>query len=173
MAMAPPPASVIRLRVTDLSVATFTTYAEALEPDHAQMKLYEMGTLTRLPGELLGDILRRTGGVYEVEFSLAPDFRRDIWEAAELTSDAELREVAERSAVPVSLDHLRHLDPLTRIVLGAHLWLTPAESEQLGRPGLELPPDPRTTVFGGRGHRPRRPGGSDRAERPAASTHLA
>ena len=104
-------------------MATFTTYAEALEPDHAQMKLYEMGTLTRLPGELLGDILRRTGGVYGVEFPLTPDFRRDIREAAELTSDAELREIAERSAVPVSLQHLRHLDPLTRIVLGARLWL--------------------------------------------------
>jgi hypothetical protein len=115
-------------------VATFTTYAEALEPDHAQMKLYEMGTLT------LGDILRRTGGVYGVEFPLTPEFRRDIREAAELASDAELREIAERSAVPVSLEHLRHLDPLTRIVLGARLWLTPAESERLGRPRLELPP---------------------------------
>jgi hypothetical protein len=114
-------------------VATFTTYAEALEPDHAQMKLYEMGTLTRLPGELLGDILRRTGGVYGAEFPLTPDFRRDIREAAELTADAELREIAERSAVPVSLEHLRHLDPLTRIVLGARLWLTPAERERLGR----------------------------------------
>jgi hypothetical protein len=98
------------------------------------MKLYEMGTLTRLPGELLGDILRRTGGVYGVEFPLTPDFRRDIREAAELTSDAELREIAERSAVPVRLEHLRHLDPLTRIVLGARLWLTPAESERLRRP---------------------------------------
>ena len=128
-------------------MATFTTYAEALEPDHAQMKLYEMGTLTRLPGELLGDILRRTGGVYEVALCLTPDFRRDIREAADLTSDTELWEIAERSAVPVSLDHLRHLDPLTRIVLGARLWLTAAESEQLGRPGLELPLDPRTTVL--------------------------
>lgn len=128
-------------------MATFTTYAEALEPDHTQMKLYEMGTLTRLPGELLGDILRRTGGVYGVEFPLTPEFRRDIREAAELTSDGELREIAERSAVPVSLEHLRHLDPLTRIVLGARLWLTPAESERLGRPRLELPPDPRTTVL--------------------------
>ena len=106
-----------------------------------------MGTLTRLPGELLGDILRGTGGVYEVAFPLAPDFRRDIREAAELTSDAELRGIAELSAVPVSLEHLRHLDPETRIVLGARLQLTPAESERLGRPRLELPPDPRTTVL--------------------------
>ena len=111
------------------------------------MKLYEMGTLTRLPGELLGDILRRTGGVYEIEFPLTPDFRRDIREAAQLTADAELREIAERSAVPVSLEHLRQLDPLTRIVFGAQLWLTPAESERLGLPRLELPLDPRTTVL--------------------------
>jgi hypothetical protein len=111
------------------------------------MKLYEMGTLTRLPGELLGDILRRTGGVYEIELPLTPEFRRDIQQAAELTADAELREIAERSAVPVSLEHLRQLDPLTRIVLGAQLWLTPAESERLGRPQPELPLEPRTTVL--------------------------
>ena len=128
-------------------MATFTTYAEPLEPGHAQMKLYEMGTLTRLPGELLGDILRRTGGVYEVAFPLAPEFRTDIREAAELTSDAELARIAGLSAVPVSLEHLRHLDPRTRIVLGAQLELTPAEGERLGRPPLELPPDPRTTVL--------------------------
>ena len=133
--------------MTDLSVATFTTYAEPLEPGHAQMKLYEMGTLARLPGELLGDILRRTGGVYEIAFPLTPEFRKDIREAAELTADVELREIAECPAVPVSLEHLRHLDPLTRIVLGARLWLTPAESERLGRPRLELPADPRTTVL--------------------------
>ena len=111
------------------------------------MKLYEMGTLARLPGELLGDILRRTGGVYEIAFPLTPEFRKDIREAAELTADVELREIAECPAVPVSLEHLRHLDPLTRIVLGARLWLTPAESERLGRPRLELPVDPRTTVL--------------------------
>jgi hypothetical protein len=128
-------------------VATFTTYAEPLEPDHPQMKLYEMGTLTRLPGELLGDMLRRTGGVYEIAFPLAPEFRRDIRQAADLTADAELREIAELSAVPVSLAHLRPLALETRIVLGARLHLTPAESEQLGRPPLELPPDPRTTVL--------------------------
>jgi len=111
------------------------------------MKLYEMGTLSRLPGELLGDILRRTGGVYEIEFPLTPDFRREIREAAELTADVELREIAERPAVPVSLEHLRQMDPLTRIVFGAQLWLTPAESERLGCPRLELPLDPRTTVL--------------------------
>jgi hypothetical protein len=100
---------------------------------------------------LLGDILRRTGGVYEIAFPLEPDFRRDIREAAELTSDADLREIAELSAVRVSLAHLRHLAPETRIVLGARLHLTPTESERLGRPPLELPPDPRTTVLVDRG----------------------
>jgi hypothetical protein len=141
-------------------VATFTTFAEPLEPDHAQMKLYEIGTLTRLPGELLGDILRRTGGVYEVAFPLAPEFREDIRQAAELTSDQELRAIAGRSEVPVSLAHLRHLDPQTRIVLGARLWLTPAESERLGRPRLELPPDPRTTVLVDGGATPDVPAGA-------------
>jgi hypothetical protein len=43
--------------------------------------------------------------------------------------------------VPVSLEHLRHVDPRTRIVVGYRLDVTPAESPRL-RNRLALPPDP-------------------------------
>jgi hypothetical protein len=128
-------------------VASFTTYAEILTADHAQAKLYEVGTLKRPPGVVLDDILRRNGGAYETTVHLSPKFREEIREVAELTSDEQLRRIADLSEVPVSLEHLRHLDPQTRIVLGAGLDVTPQESERLGRPRLELPPDPKTTVL--------------------------
>jgi hypothetical protein len=47
--------------------------------------------------------------------------------------------------VPVSLEHLRHVDPQTRIAVGYRLDVTPAESPQLRR-RLPLPPDPRITL---------------------------
>src|ERR1700761_5370088 len=119
-----------------------------------------MGTLTRPPGELLGDILRRTGGVYEVMLPLVPGFSRNVQEAAELTSDAEPGRIAGLSGVPVSLELLRHLGPETRIVLGARLQLTPAESERLDRPRPDLPPDPRTTVLVDGGTTPDAPTGA-------------
>jgi hypothetical protein len=37
--------------------------------------------------------------------------RDDLREVAELTSDEDLRRIADLSEVPVPLGHLRHLDP--------------------------------------------------------------
>ena len=47
--------------------------------------------------------------------------------------------------MPVSLEHLRHLDPATRIVVGYRLDVTPAESPRLRR-RLALAPDPGITL---------------------------
>jgi hypothetical protein len=47
--------------------------------------------------------------------------------------------------VPVSLEHLRHADPQTRIVVGYRLDVTPAESPRLRR-RLAFPPDPEITL---------------------------
>jgi hypothetical protein len=97
------------------------------------------------PGVVLGDILRRTGGVYETTTRLNPKFREDIRAIAELASDDELLRIAELPEVPVSLEHLRHVDPPTRIVVGYRLNVSPAESPRLRR-RLALPPDPRITL---------------------------
>jgi hypothetical protein len=137
-------------------MATFRTYAEVLRPDHPMMKNYKRAIMWRSsryrpagieqdmrtePGVVLGDVLQRTGGVFETTTRLTPKFREDIREIAELTSDDELLRVSELPEVPVSLDHLRHADPLTRILIGYRLDITPAESPRLRR-RMALPPDP-------------------------------
>ena len=141
-------------------VATFRTYAEILRPDHPMMKIRNATTTWRPsryrpagieqamraePGAVLADVLQRTGGAYETTTRLTPKFREDIREIAELTSDDELLRIAELPGVPVSLEHLRHVDLQTRIVVGYRLDVTPAESPRLRR-RLALPPDPRITL---------------------------
>ena len=141
-------------------MATFRTYAEVLSPNHPMMKNHKAASTWRPsryrpsgieqamraePGVVLGDVLRQTAGAYETTTRLMPKFRQDIREIAELTSDDELRRIAELPEVPVSLGHLRHVDPQTRILVGYRLDVSPAESPRLRR-RLALPPDPRITL---------------------------
>jgi hypothetical protein len=141
-------------------MATFSTYAEVLRPDHPMVKNYKAVLTWRPsrfrpaeleqdmrvePGVLLGDLLRQSGGAYKTTTQLTPKFREDIHEIAELTSDDQLLRTAGLPEVPVALEHLRHLDPQTRIVVGYRLDVTPAESRRLRR-RLALPPDPRITL---------------------------
>jgi hypothetical protein len=141
-------------------MATFRTYAEALRPDHPLMKIHNRALTWRPsryrpaglerdmraePGAVLGDVIQRTGGVYETTTRMTPKFREDIREIAVLTADAQLLAVAEAAGVPVSLEHLRHVDLHTRILIGYRLDVTPAESPRLRR-RLVLPPDPEITL---------------------------
>jgi hypothetical protein len=141
-------------------MATFRTYAEVLGPDHPMMKNYKVAITWRPsryrpaeivqdmraePGVVLGDVLQRTGGAYETATRLTPKSREDIREIAELTPDDQLLRIAELPEVPVSLEHLRHVDPQTRIVVGYRLDVTPAESPRLRR-RLALAPDPGITL---------------------------
>lgn len=104
-------------------MAIFRAYAKVLEPDDPGMRIYEAGlrSCPGQPGHLLGDVLQRTGGAYQTSTPLTPQLRDDIREVAELTSDADLLAVAEFTEVPVSLEHLRGLDPQTRIIIRASL----------------------------------------------------
>jgi hypothetical protein len=141
-------------------MATFRTYAEILRPDHPMMKNHTRAIAWRPsrhrpvgieqdmraePGVVLGDVLQRTGGAYETTTRLTPKSREDIREIAELASDDELLAVSELPEVPVSLEHLRHMDPRTRILVGYRLDVTPAESPRLRR-RLAFPPDPGITL---------------------------
>jgi len=141
-------------------MATFRTYAEILRPDHPMMRNYQAAhtwrpsryrpagiesALRTEPGAVLADVLRQSGGAYETTTRLLPKFRDDIAEIAELASDHRLRAIAELAEVPVSLEHLRQVDPRTRIVVGYRLDVTPAESPRLRR-RLALPPDPSMTL---------------------------
>ena len=114
-------------------MATFRAYAKVLEPDDPTMRIYEAG-LRACPGEPgmpLAEVLRRSGGVYQTTTPLMAHMRDDIREVAELTSDAELLKIAELTEVPVSLEHMRGLDPQTRIVIRSELSYEGDEASQV------------------------------------------
>ena len=123
-------------------MAIFRAYAKVLEPGDPAMQIYEAGlrTCPGQPGLSLADVLRRTGGLYETTAPLLPEFRDDIREVAELTSDPELLAIAELAEVPVSLDHLRGLDPQTRIVIRTELCYEADEGAQVSRARKHRPP---------------------------------
>jgi hypothetical protein len=116
-------------------VAIFCAFAKVLEADDPSMRLYEAG-LRQCPGPpglVLGEVLRRTGGVYQTTTPLVPRLRDDIREVAELTSDAALLAIAELTEVPVSLEHLRGLDPQTRIIIHIELRYEADEGARVSR----------------------------------------
>jgi hypothetical protein len=122
-------------------MAIFQVYAKVLEPDDPSMRIYEAGLrpCPGPPGLLLADVLRRTGGVYATTTPLSPRLRDDIREIAELTSDAELLAIANLTEVPVSLEHLRDLDPQTRIIIRIELRYEPDERARLSTPTERRP----------------------------------
>jgi hypothetical protein len=116
-------------------MAVFRAYAKALEPGDPAMRVYGAGlrACPGPPGLVLADVLRRTGGVYETTTPLPPQFRDDIREVAELTSDPELLAIADLSEVPVPLGHLRGLDPQTRIIIRTELCYEADEGARVSR----------------------------------------
>jgi hypothetical protein len=136
-------------------MATFRAYAKVLEHDDPSMRLYEAG-LRACPGEpglVLAEVLRRAGGNYETVTELSPLLRDDMREVAELTADTRLRAIAELSQVPVSLEHLRGLDPQTRIIIRCELCYEGDEGAQLSsvrapRPALATITPDGTVVAG-------------------------
>jgi hypothetical protein len=122
-------------------MAIFRAYAKVLEPGDPAMRIYEAGlrTCPGRPGLVLADVLRGTGGVYETTTSLVPQFRDDIREVAELTSDPELLAIADLTEVPVPLGHLRGLDPQTRIVIRAELHYEADEATRVSRASKHRP----------------------------------
>ncbi|HEY1324263.1 MAG TPA: hypothetical protein VGF32_28660 [Streptosporangiaceae bacterium] len=122
-------------------MAIFRAYAKVLESGDPEMRIYEAGlrTCPGQPGLVLADVLRRTGGVYETMTPLLPQFRGEIREVAELTSDPELLAIADLTEVPVPLDHLRGLDPQTRIIIRTELCYEAQEGAQVSRAGEHRP----------------------------------
>jgi hypothetical protein len=116
-------------------MAIFRAYAKVLEPGDPAARIYEVGlrTCPGQPGLVLADVLRRTGGVYETTTTLSPQLRDAIREVAELTSDPDLRAIADLTEVPVPLEHLRGLDPQTRVVISAELRYQADEGARVSR----------------------------------------
>ena len=109
--------------------------------------MYKKGIQRQLPGVVLADVLKRTGGVYETVTPLTAKFRGDIRAAAELTSDDQLLAIAELAEAPVSLDNCRQLDPRTRIAMFSRLDISPAETPRWRRiPPGGIPATPRPEI---------------------------
>jgi hypothetical protein len=132
-----------------IQMATFSTYAEVLTPDHPLMKPGRAVAGGGPPGIVLADILRRTGGAHETTTPLTEEFRGYIRAAAELTSDDELLRIAELPEVPVSLENCRQLGPQTRIAMFCRLDVSPAETPRWRRiPPGGIPATPRSGIDG-------------------------
>jgi len=126
-------------------MATFSTYAAALTPDHPLVWLGRR--MNRTPGVVLADILKQTGGAYDTTTPMTETFRGYIREVAELTSDEELFGIAELPKAPVSLENCRHLDPQTRIVMFCRLDVSPGETPRWRRiPPGGIPTTPRSDL---------------------------
>ncbi|MGH6656674.1 MAG: hypothetical protein ACRDVE_15900 [Actinocrinis sp.] len=110
-------------------MAFFRVYAMVLEPDDPATRIWEAGfsTCPGQPGQVLADVLRRTGGVYETTAPVPPHMRAEIRAVAELTSDTELLAIADLTEVPVSLEHLRGISPQTRITIRTEFRFETAE----------------------------------------------
>lgn len=105
----------------------FSTYAEVLTSDHPMAQAHARG-IKKNPGALLQDILRETGGRYEVTVEMPLKFRDDIRRMASLTSNSQLAALADQAEVKISLEHLREHDPrTTRIVYGCRLDREPED----------------------------------------------
>ena len=129
-------------------MARFHTYAEILTPEHIQWEVHARGLgCGREPGLVLREVLTRNGGRYKTTMPVGQGIREQARICAAVSGDEEMARVASLSEVTISLEHLRGLDPGTRIVCGYGLDdFTDDERDRL--PRNERPVDP-ATIFEG------------------------
>lgn len=115
-------------------MARFQAFVKLLTPDDPAMKMLAAGVHTKQQvGTTLGELLQRTGGVYEVTVKLGDGMRKDMRQAAQLTGDSELAAIAQNEEIQISFEHLRGLDPETRVIVRKALIWGPGEAARLGR----------------------------------------
>ena len=133
------------------SMARFYTFAEVLTPEHVQWEVHARGLgCGREPGLVLQEVLDRNGGRYETTLPV-PDgiLREQARICAEVSGDEEMARIAGLSEVTISLEHLRGLDPGTRIVCGYGLEdFTDAEYARIPKPRHDTPADPARIIEG-------------------------
>jgi hypothetical protein len=130
-------------------MAQFVTFAEVLTEEHVSWHASAQGITGRPPGTVLQEILDRNGGRYETELDLRGGLfpmRGQARLLAGLPGNEELDQIADLDAVPISLEHLRGIDPRTRLAIGYCLTgLSEQEQELLNR-HRPLPRNPGTKV---------------------------
>ena len=123
-------------------VVRFYTFAEVLTPEHITWEAHARGL--KCPGEpglVLQEVVDRSGGRYETTLPIAASIREQARICAGVSGDGEMAQIADLSEATISLEHLRGLDPGTRIVCGCGLDdFTDAERRRL--PLDESPADP-------------------------------
>lgn len=116
-------------------MASFSTYAEVLTPEHIQWEVHARGLgCGREPGHVLQEVLDRNGGCYQATMPLSDNIREQARICAEVSGDEDMARIASLPEITISLEHLRGLDPGTRIVYGYQLGdFTDAERGRLPR----------------------------------------
>lgn len=116
-------------------MARFYTFAEVLTPEHIQWEVHARGLgCGREPGLVLHEVLDGNGGRYEITMPVGERIREQARICAQVSGDEEMARIASLSEVTISLEHLRGLDPGTRIVCGYGLEdFTDAERGRLPR----------------------------------------
>lgn len=126
-------------------MASFTTFADVLTTDSISWVAYTTGVTKNAPGVPIKEILQRTGGVYENRLEMSDAFREKLRTAGQLPGNEALLEIAEQPTVKISLEHLRGVDPNTRIIVGYGIEYADGEGELLGVASDEAV-DPKRTV---------------------------
>jgi hypothetical protein len=126
-------------------MANFVTFADVLTSDSISWVAYTTGVKKNPPGVPIKEILKRTGGVYENKLQMTDAFREELRAAGRLPGNEQLLEIAEHPTVNISLEHLRDLDPNTRIIVGYGIEYADGEGELLGVASDEAV-DPKRTV---------------------------
>jgi hypothetical protein len=112
-------------------MAGLITYAEVVTSEHPAAKAYEQGVAPRPAGRPLREYLELSGGRHEFRMPFGSALRAQIRQVAALTGDKALLAIAKQTENVISLEHLRGLDPETRIICGQRLEYTDEESRRL------------------------------------------
>ena len=115
-------------------MATVRGFAERVSPKSLAAQAVEAVIVKGETGELLQDVLRRTGGSYIYDVELPRTFIERIRQFAEILKDPVLLAIADSGRYAISFEALQGCDPAhTRVSFGVTLDVTPEEGALVAR----------------------------------------
>lgn len=112
-------------------MAEVYSYAEVVTDSSPQMQAYLAGRSTRKPGRPLSEYLQLSGGEYRFDIPISAMLKDQMRLLGGVTGQVDLLELADKVTYPVSLEHLRTLDPDTLIVCGVGIRYSQSEGKEL------------------------------------------